>query len=88
MNAEVSKVGQRLGGLPGPQVSAGGDGIDRQGGEKAGQPCRLAMAGSGERRVRFLARRLAMPDEDEAGHARGYGRQRRRAPTLVKPARW
>ena len=46
------------------------------------------MTDNGERRVGFLAGRLAVPDEDEAGHDVGYGRQRKRAPTSVKPARW
>ena len=88
MNAEMQKVGQRLGGLPGPQVDAGDNCIDGICGQELGQVTGLALTDGGERRLRFLARRLAVPDENKGGHARGYGRHRRRAPTLVKPARW
>lgn len=84
----MQTVSERLGRLPGPQVGAGDDHVDRICRQELGQVKGLTLTCGGERSVRFLACRLAVPDQDKAGYARGYGRHRRCAPTLAKPARW
>ena len=89
VNGHAQEIRKRFGGLPRSSVSAGDDRIDRKFGQESGQFTGLALTRSGERRVRFLTCRLAVPDQYETGcHGWGYGRQRRRAPTSVKPARW